>query len=428
MQISDSFIDTVAKQGHNKGELTPYLMFKYAIKTEITRKYYERRLTKFFDFIEFEIVADKDIENRCNKFAEKSKDNANWALSQIIRFLQYQKERVEKKEITSGTLKNFVKSLKVFCEMADISIPWKKITRGLPNARQSANDRAPTVDEIRRLLEYPDRRIKPIVYTMISSGIRLGAWDYLKWKNIILVKDDKGEILAAKIIVYAGEHDEYYSFITPEAYNSLLDWIKFREEYGEKVTEESWLMRDIWQTTNVNYGAKWGLATCPKKLNSYAIKRILERGLWCQGLRKTLENGEKRHEYKAAHGFRKFYKTRTEQVMRPLNVEITLGHDIGLSGSYYKPTEKEVLEDYLKAVDLLTINNNQKVLEKQITELKENSKDNEYIIKAKLQEKDEQIQELKKNDKVKEDALASLSDQLLFLTERIQEIERKQSK
>jgi hypothetical protein len=41
MQMSDSFIDNIANQGHNKGELTPYLMFKYAIKTEITRKYYE---------------------------------------------------------------------------------------------------------------------------------------------------------------------------------------------------------------------------------------------------------------------------------------------------------------------------------------------------------------------------------------------------
>jgi hypothetical protein len=151
MQISDSFIDTIANQGHNKGELTPYLMFKYAIKTEITRKYYERRLKKFFDFIEFESI-EKDIEYRCNKFAEKSKGNINWTLSHIIRFLQYQKERIEKKEITSGTLKNFVKSLKVFCEMAYISIPWKKITRGLPNTRQSANDRAPTIEEIKKLL------------------------------------------------------------------------------------------------------------------------------------------------------------------------------------------------------------------------------------------------------------------------------------
>ena len=134
--------------------------------------------------LEFE-MADKDIEFRCNKFAEKAKDNTHWILSQIIRFLQYQKERVENKDITSGTLKNFVKSLKVFCEMSDISILWKKITRGLPNARQSANDRAPTIEEIKKWLEYPDRRIKPIVYTMISSGIRLGAWDYLKWKHII---------------------------------------------------------------------------------------------------------------------------------------------------------------------------------------------------------------------------------------------------
>ncbi len=263
---------------------------------------------------------------------------------------------------------------------------------------------------------------------MVSSGIRLGAWDYLKWKHIIPINDEKGEIVAAKIIVYAGEVDEYYCFITEEAYSSLLDWMKFREEYGEKISGESWLMRYIWQTTNVNYGAKWGLATCPKKLNSYAIKRILERGLWSQGLRETLEKGEKRHEYKAAHGFRKFYKTRAEQVMRPLNVEITLGHNIGLSGSYYKPTGKEILEDYLKATGLLTINTNQKVLEKEITKLKEKSQDNDYVIRAKLYEKDEQIKELKKSDKVKEDALAHVSDQLMILTERIQELERKESK
>jgi hypothetical protein len=74
-------------------------------------------------------------------------------------------------------------------------------------------------------------------------------------------------------------------------------------------------MRDLWQTTNIDYGAKLGLATCPKKLKSSGIKRLLEHGLLEQGVRHPLQNGVKRHEWKAAHGFRKFYKSRAEQVL-----------------------------------------------------------------------------------------------------------------
>ena len=35
--------------------------------------------------------------------------------------------------------------------------------------------------------------------------------------------------------------------------------------------------------------------------------------------------------------------------------EMLLGHSIGLSGSYYRPDSREMLQEYLKAVDLLTI-------------------------------------------------------------------------
>lgn len=60
--------------------------------------------------------------------------------------------------------------------------------------------------------------------------------------------------------------------------------------------------------------------------------------------------------------------------MKPINVEVTMGHNIGISSSYYKPTEKEVLEDYKKAVELLAINDASRLQEK-IVSLEEKQDD-----------------------------------------------------
>jgi len=42
------------------------------------------------------------------------------------------------------------------------------------------DDRSPTVEEIHKIIEYPDRGVKPIIFTMASYEIRVGAWDYLR--------------------------------------------------------------------------------------------------------------------------------------------------------------------------------------------------------------------------------------------------------
>lgn len=389
----------------------PMEAFTYGLKAPESRRQYPGRFKPLLDFIGLEGT----LTEQANLFWLKAKQDHRWAEENLMRFIRYQKERALSGEISNSTIPNYYRATKLFCEMNDITLNWKKISRGLPHVREAANDRAPTLEEIQKLVEYPDRRIKPIVYTMVSSGIRIGAFDYLKWKHIIPMQDEEGEILAAKIIVYGGDNEEYYSFITSEAYYSLKGWMDFRASYGEEITSESWVMRDLWQMTNITYGANLGLATYPKKLKSSGVKRILERALWEQGLRTRLAPGQKRHEWKAAHGFRKFYKTRTEQVMKPINVEITMGHNIGVSASYYKPTEKEVLDDYLKAVELLSISNNKcKELQKEIKELLERNEGNEYMNKARFQEKD--------------DILTALSDKIIKLTEEVNELKRSMKK
>ena len=416
-------VEAVNEQNERNESMNPYANFLYALKSSEVRRQYPKLLKIFLDTIKFDI--DKPFEERINLLFQECISKSKWLETKIIRFVEYQKQRVERKEIAAGTLKNYVKVIKLFCQMNEIEnlVLWKKIKIGMPKVKEQADDRAPTLEEIRKLIEYPDIRIKPIVFTMVSSGIRIGAWDYLKWKHIIPIERD-GKIVAAKIIVYAGEPEQYFSFITREAYNSLKEWMDYRASYGERISGNSWLMRDIWQKTHHRYSHRIGLAAEPEQLKSTAIKNMISSMWQVVGVRNQLDQGQKRHEFKGLHGFRKFFETHCQLVMNHNNIKMLMAHSLGESGNYHRPTETQLLDDYLKAVDSLTVNQENRLF-KRINELQEKNIEKDYFIKGKLIEKDEQIEELKKNDKIKEDVLTNLSDQLMILTEKIKELEQR---
>ena len=106
---------------------------------------------------------------------------------------------------------------------------------------------------------------------MVSSGIRIGAFETLKWKHITPIHDPKNnDIIAAKILVYPGDREQYYSFLTPEAYTALKEWMDYRSACGENITGNSIVMRDIWQEDDIEGAAN------PKPLNSSAITRLIK--------------------------------------------------------------------------------------------------------------------------------------------------------
>jgi hypothetical protein len=89
----------------------PYAMFIFSVRSETTRKYHERRIRHFLDFINFALDNKNKIEERCNEFAYKAGTQTKWAIELVVRFLRFQKNKVEKGEITPSTLRNYVKSI-----------------------------------------------------------------------------------------------------------------------------------------------------------------------------------------------------------------------------------------------------------------------------------------------------------------------------
>jgi hypothetical protein len=103
-----------------EADTDPYTMFVYAIRSPYTKESSDNYV--FFLILLIWV----ELQRLKNAASHKATDDPSWAFSEIIRFLHCQKERVERKEITAGTLHNYVKTIKMFCEVTDVSISWKK--------------------------------------------------------------------------------------------------------------------------------------------------------------------------------------------------------------------------------------------------------------------------------------------------------------
>jgi hypothetical protein len=87
------------------------------MKAPLTREKYKARFAKFLDFVD-RGDGGNSLEDRARAFAEKSNCDSNWAFANILKFIQFQKDRVDKKEIAAATIRNYRKWFKTRCEIA----------------------------------------------------------------------------------------------------------------------------------------------------------------------------------------------------------------------------------------------------------------------------------------------------------------------
>lgn len=109
--------------------------------------------------------------------------------------------------------------------------------------------------------------------------------------------------------------------------------------------------------------------------------------------------------------------------MKSINVELLMGHDIGVSGHYYRPAESDILEDFMShAADALTISDEYR-LKKRNQELETVQAQEIASLKAKLEDKEQQLRHSVEALEIKsKNSIDKIEKQILKLNDRIVEI------
>lgn len=84
-------------------DLTPYENFLFGMKAKETKRQYLHHLDNFLTFMSLQ----GSIEEKCTKVYKIANENVNLFQTNIIRFFNSQRERIERKEIGEGTVCNY---------------------------------------------------------------------------------------------------------------------------------------------------------------------------------------------------------------------------------------------------------------------------------------------------------------------------------
>jgi integrase len=292
------------------------------------------------------------------------------------------------KKLSYNTVHMYLASISHFYQMNDVTLNWKKLSKFKGKRRLLVEDKPYTKEQIRQLLDFADLRTKCVILLMSSAGLRRGALPALRIGD--LQKIQKYGLY--KISVYKNELESYKTFCTPECAKHLDQYFEWRKLQGEKLTDTSPVIRIEFNSLNV---------ARPKAISTYSINWLINTLLDKSCIRPRSPGKLHKTEIMQCHAFRKYFETTSRLAgMNSLIIDRCMGHKTGLSESYTILSDDEILEGsdkmmgYIGAIGELSIDDSNRLRVK-VTELTSKTKQNDYIINTRLEEKDKEIQKLK---------------------------------
>ena len=316
--------------------------FEHSINSEHTKRQYVYCLKQFL--IYYKLKLDKFLKLKMQQQEQL-----------IIKYLVQKKGSKAHKNVIFFTIKHA-------CEVNDVLLNWRKLKKFIKSEKTgneiAGKDRGYEHKEIQTIVGYADQRVKTAILILASTGMRVGALPLMKIGDLERIQD------LYKFTVYPGDREQYTTFCTPECAKEINAYLEYRIRRGVKMTDNSFLLIKMLSKSEPFKGISY--------TSSYSFRALLQHAFENSGLREIdHKNPYKHKQVPLLHGFRKFTtKQLVDSNVKAEIREMLLGHKIGLTSVYYKPTEQEMLNEYLKAVPLLTISNEERLkfkLEQRIT-------------------------------------------------------------
>ena len=148
-----------------ENELDPERLFFSSIKSKATKYVYTIYLQKFMNFVNC-----KTINGLIEDFkGSDSKDIERRLIEYVIRM-----KEEEGRNYTS--IHNYVAPVISFYKINDIMLNTKKINRFMPPKTRVKKNRGYEHEEIQKLLDIADERMRAVILILVSSG--LPNWKY----------------------------------------------------------------------------------------------------------------------------------------------------------------------------------------------------------------------------------------------------------
>jgi integrase len=319
--------------------------------------------------------------------------------------------------ISTFTLKNRIITAKNFLEYNDVDIsPRKfKLKVKMPKTVRQ-NKEALSKEEIADILNVSsDIKLKTFVMLLAATGMR--ATEALS----IRIKDIDLKSSPAKLFVrgeYTKTRTDRIVFLTDEMIQQLNSWLNYKYRTRRVCHKDEQTQKTITEYRTPNkkesdliFAVHQNIAAPNPKNLYFGILKHFEKTLDSMGKADREDGRNERRRKITLHSFRRFVKTTISDLGYSDYSEWFIGH----SGStYWRKKESEKAELFKKIEPYLTFLN--------IHQLERQGAD----IQSKVQELEDLNSSLRERDQVKDDAIAHLSDQLLALSTRLQEIERRQ--